>query len=61
MLWNFYGSPGFYGPGVRYVFWDRFRRPAQLGTYRSGYPETWWFDPAKSTRIDEAVARLAAD
>ncbi len=51
MLWNFYGIAGFYAPGVRYIYWNRFSRPDRLGIHRSGFPETWWWDEEKADLV----------
>ena len=36
LLWNFYGVPGFYAPGYRFIYWDRLSRPEVIGRYRPG-------------------------
>ena len=56
LLWNFYAIPGFYAPGYRYAWWDKFGRPERKGGYRTGFPDTWWFDPVKAARIETGAA-----
>ncbi|MEJ2130383.1 MAG: extracellular solute-binding protein [Gammaproteobacteria bacterium] len=58
LLWNFYAVPGFYAPGYRYAWWDKFERPALKGGYRTGFPDTWWFDPDKAARVEAGLARI---
>ena len=54
MLWNFYGIPGFYAPGYRFIYWNRFSRPAYTGQYRPGFPDTWWWDEEKARALAAA-------
>ena len=58
LLWNFYGIPGFYAPGYRFIYWDRLSRPAVVGKYRPGFPDTWWWDEQKAHELDRAQGAL---
>lgn len=58
LVWNFYAIPGFYAPGYRYAWWDKFQRPDLKGGYRTGFPDTWWFDPVKAARVEAGAAAL---
>ncbi len=51
LLWNEYVIPQFYYPFERIARWDRFGRPEKLPEYSVGFPEIWWFDAEKATRI----------
>jgi microcin C transport system substrate-binding protein len=33
------------------AYWDTFSRPAEKPRYARGIPETWWYDPAKATKV----------
>jgi hypothetical protein len=52
-----------YPPGDRVAFWNRFGHPAGTlsrigdygGTLGPGIPQLWWYDPAKSQRVDQAL------
>ena len=55
LLWNFYGIPGFFAPAYRFIYWDRFSRPANVGRYRPGFPDTWWWDEDRAQRLAEQM------
>ena len=59
LLWNFYGVPGFYAPGYRFIYWNRLSRPAVVGKYRPGFPDTWWWDDKKARDLEVAKGELA--
>jgi hypothetical protein len=52
-----------YPPAHRFAFWNRFGMPAgtlsrhgdEEGSIAPGIPQLWWVDPAKSTRVDQAL------
>ena len=58
LLWNFYGVPGFYAPGYRFIYWDRLSRPEAIGRYRPGFPDTWWWDDEKARNLDQGKRAL---
>jgi microcin C transport system substrate-binding protein len=60
LLWNFYVVPGFRPAGVPMVYWNRFGRPRTTGTYRTGFPDTWWYDAAQAARAGLALDGAAA-
>lgn len=60
MLWNFYAVPGFYPPGYRYGYWDKFSRPEIQARFRSGFFDTWWYDEEKARRVEEGMRRVNA-
>ena len=55
MSWNFYLIPGFWPPGYRYGYWDKFVKPKVQSRYRSGYFDTWWIDPVKEAQLASAM------
>ncbi len=58
MLWNFYVIPGYFPPGYRYGYWDKFDKPAVQARFRSGFFDTWWYNAEKARRVEEGMARL---
>ena len=58
LLWNFYGIPGFYAPGYRFIYWNRLSRPEVIGRYRPGFPDTWWWDEEKARALERATGAL---
>lgn len=52
MLWNFYAIPGYYPPGYRYVYWDKYGVPDASELTRSGFFDLWWYDKAKAARVE---------
>ena len=60
LLWNFYVIPEGHPVGRHLVYWDRFGHPP-LGVehmYWTGFPKLWWFDEARSARVDAGIAAL---
>lgn len=51
LLWNHYVIPQWVSDADRFVYWDRFGRPANLPKYNFGFPTVWWFDQDKAARI----------
>ena len=51
LLANNYVIPQWYSNVDRYVYWDRFARPATMPRYGFGFPNIWWFDQTKADRI----------
>jgi microcin C transport system substrate-binding protein len=51
LLANNFVVPQWFSKFDRYVYWDRFGRPAQMPKYDFGFPAVWWFDEAKAARI----------
>ena len=60
LLWNFYVIPEGHPVGRHLVYWDRFGHPP-LGVEHmtwTGFPNLWWFDEARSARVDAGIAAL---
>jgi len=55
LLWNFYIIPGYWPPGYRYGYWDKFVKPNIQARYRSGYFDTWWIDMEKAKQIEAYI------
>jgi microcin C transport system substrate-binding protein len=53
LLANNYVIPQWFSKFDRYVYWDRFGRPAQMPKFDFGFPSVWWFDEAKAARIKQ--------
>ncbi|ANW04625.1 extracellular solute-binding protein [Bradyrhizobium icense] len=54
LLWNHYVVPQWTYPKQRTVRWDRFSRPAEMPKYGlSAFPDIWWYDAEKATRISK--------
>ena len=51
LLAHNYVVPQWFSQVDRYVYWDRFGRPAKLPEYNFGFPTVWWYDQAKADRI----------
>ena len=51
LLWNFYRIPLISIEGPRVLYWDKFGRPPFDAEFRTGFPDTWWYDEAKASRI----------
>jgi microcin C transport system substrate-binding protein len=51
LLANHFIIPQWYSPTKFYVYWNRFGRPEHLPTYDFGFPDVWWYDTNKATRI----------
>jgi len=55
LLWGFYMVPHWYNPESWVAYWDKFGWPETAAKYdmgfrNSGYPATWWIDPAKAAK-----------
>ena len=51
LLWNFYQIPIIAIEGPHVLYWDKFGRPPIDAEFRTGFPETWWYDEARAARI----------
>ena len=51
LLWNFYLIPLISIEGPRVVYWDKFGRPPYDAEFRTGFPDTWWYDETRAARI----------
>jgi microcin C transport system substrate-binding protein len=51
LMANHFVIPQWYSEFDRYVYWDRFGRPAKLPEFAFGFPEVWWYDAEKAARI----------
>jgi microcin C transport system substrate-binding protein len=51
-----YWIPQWYANTHKLAYWDVFDHPQKLPRYapRAGVPDIWWYDPAKSTKLDQA-------
>jgi microcin C transport system substrate-binding protein len=58
MLWNFYAIPGFFPPGYRYGYWDKFEKPEIQARYRSGFFDTWWYSEEKARQVAIGMQRM---
>ena len=58
MLWNYYLIPGYWPPGYRYGYWDKFGRPKIQARFRTGFFDTWWIDSEKAGKIASALNNL---
>jgi|TARA_Y100000310_G_scaffold339231_1_gene431277 microcin C transport system substrate-binding protein len=56
LLWNFYMIPGFWPPGYRYGYWDKFVRPKTQARFRTGFFDTWWIDPEREAEIAASLS-----
>ena len=58
LLWSFYLIPEGFPVGRKLVYWDRFGHPPLGVEYMNwtGFPYLWWFDAAKSARVDAWLA-----
>lgn len=54
LLWGYYLIPIIGRPEPRAVYWDRFGRPAVEAEYITSFPDTWWWDEERATRIGSA-------
>ena len=36
------------------AYWDQFGFPSTKPRYARGAPETWWYDPAKAAKLEQA-------
>ncbi len=51
LMANHFVIPQWFSPFDRYVYWDRFGRPAKLPEFAFGFPDVWWYDAQKAARI----------
>ncbi len=59
LLWGFYVIPNWYSGVDRYVFWNKFSRPAE--TPRRGTSlGLWWLDADKAARLETRLATADA-
>jgi microcin C transport system substrate-binding protein len=56
LLWGHYIIPNFHLGVHRIASWDKFGRPAIGPKYATGYPDTWWLDPAKAAALRGRMA-----
>ena len=56
LLWGHYIIPNFHIAVHRIAAWDKFGRPAIGPKYATGYPDTWWLDPAKAAALRGRMA-----
>ena len=54
LLWGYYLIPIIGWPEPRAVHWDRFGRPAIEAEYITSFPDTWWWDQERASRIGPA-------
>ena len=54
LLWGYYLIPIIGRPEPRAVHWDKFGRPAIEAEYITSFPDTWWWDEARASRIGPA-------
>lgn len=58
LLWNFYVIPGYFPPGYRYGYWDKFDKPQVQARYRSGFFDTWWYNHDKAERVRRGMEEV---
>lgn len=51
LMWNFYSVPGYFSPGARIVYWDRFGRAERGPRYALEFPEIWWYDAERDAQL----------
>jgi microcin C transport system substrate-binding protein len=61
MLWNFYVIPGYYPPGYRYGYWDKYSRPKTQARFRTGFYDTWWYDEEKAQRVRSGMQQVSGE
>ncbi len=54
LLWGYYLIPIIGRPEPRAVHWDKFGRPAVEAEYITSFPDTWWWDEERASRIGPA-------
>ncbi len=59
LLWHFYVIPNWYSGVDRFLFWDKFSRPA-VTPARGTSIDLWWFDAAKAARLEARLATADA-
>jgi microcin C transport system substrate-binding protein len=61
MLWNFYVIPGYFPPGYRYGYWDKYSRPKIQARFRTGFYDTWWYDGKKALRVKSGMQQASGE
>ncbi|XOV90609.1 MAG: extracellular solute-binding protein [Pseudomonadota bacterium] len=61
LLWNFYVVPGFYAPGYRYGYWNKYTYPETQAEFRTGFFDTWWYDVETAARVNDFLSREATE
>jgi len=61
LLWNFYAIPGYFPPGYRYGYWDKYSRPKIQARFRTGFYDTWWYDDEKAERVRTGMERASGE
>ena len=56
LYWQFYFVPVQLQEPTNVAVWNKFGRPSTQPTYVSGFPDTWWWDPALADRVEESLA-----
>ncbi len=57
LYWQFYFIPIRVMEPQRVVFWSKFGKPDHQALYYAGFPDTWWWDSAKASRVKKALGR----
>ena len=55
LYWGFYFIPIRPVEGQRLVMWSKFGRPDRRSLDLDGFPETWWWDPVRAARVEQAL------
>jgi microcin C transport system substrate-binding protein len=51
LLWNHYLVPQFFAPNERIAYWNKYSHPTPLPTRSIGFPQVWWYDEAKASKL----------
>ena len=51
LLWGYYSIPLSTRERPRTVYWDKFGRPAFEPKYAPAFPDGWWYEPKRASRI----------
>ncbi len=51
LSFGLYYVPHWYNEETWVAYWDMFDRPERLPRYSTGFPSTWWVDPAKADAV----------
>lgn len=51
ICWSFYYADYGHLAGSRYVYWNIFGKPKLQPRFATGFPFTWWIDPAKAEKL----------
>jgi microcin C transport system substrate-binding protein len=49
-----YWVPQWFSPSYRLAYWNVYSHPATKPRYGRGAPETWWYDPDKAAKLEQA-------